>query len=79
MLEEFALVACQGIVERLDEGVGVDEAAGKCLPGRENLGLLHLVERFATDEQKEKPADEKDFDRPALKRLPKADDGGGGN
>src|SRR5207244_12206129 len=51
VLHELPLVARQRIVERLDERVRVDVPAGKLFPGRENLLLLHLVERFATAER----------------------------
>src|SRR5207249_12170845 len=51
VLHELPLVARQRIVERLDERVRVDVPAGKLFPGRENLLLLHLVERFAPAER----------------------------
>src|SRR5580704_15083646 len=43
---EFSFVAGQGIVERLDKGIFIDEIACPLCPRRENFLLLHLLQRF---------------------------------
>src|SRR5260370_559823 len=46
VLYEFSFVAGEGIVERLDKCIFVDEIAFPLCPRRENFFLLHLVQRF---------------------------------
>ena len=46
ILREFSFVAGEGIVERLDKRILVDEIAFPFRPGRENFFLLHVVQSF---------------------------------
>ena len=46
VLYKFSFVAGEGVVERFDEGIFIDEIARPFCPRREDFFLFHLVKRF---------------------------------
>src|SRR5207253_1310870 len=46
VFDEFSFVAGEGVVERIDKSIFVDEIAFPFRPGRENFLLLHVVQRL---------------------------------